>query len=179
MGCSSDEGASGSNEDVGPVQSATARAQHKPTFEEGSVHSGTLGYSAELSEEWAIQPTIELPEGQQDTYVASGGDGKLPASITVRCFRAEDEAARVQTALAETRRAFKDVTPGPSRRVQGVEAISVRYTAGQPPLEVEREDVVFATDRCAWFISFVNSPGQRNDRIDEFDRFLATFDANP
>jgi hypothetical protein len=53
------------------------------------------------------------------------------------------------------------------------------YTAGQPPANVEREDVVFADGRCAWTISLINAPGAREDRLDEFVQFLATFQANP
>lgn len=176
-GCSDDDG-EGSSNDPGPSQTSTARAENAPDYDNGSVRSGALGYTAELPVEWSIQPTLELPNGRQDTYIAPASPPQLPTTITVRCFRADDEVAGAQAALTETSRAYPDVTPGTARSVDGREAASARYTAGQPPLNVEREDVVFADDRCVWTVSYVNAPGAREGYIEDFERFLSTFEAS-
>jgi hypothetical protein len=165
--------------DGGVSLTATARAANAPEFEGGTVRSGALGYSAELPQEWSIQPTVDLPNGQQDTFIAPPSPPALPTTITVRCLRADNEVAAVQAALTETSRAFADVTPGAARSVDGQEAASARYTAGQPPLNVEREDVVFANGRCVWTISYVNAPGARDGYLNDFERFLSTFTATP
>jgi hypothetical protein len=176
-GCDGDDGGNGAANGAGPLQTVTARASNAPKLQEGIVRSGSLGYSAELPGSWNILPTGELPQGLQDTFVALQDTGQLAATIQVRCFNAEDEVAGAQAALTETNRAFPDATPGPARTVDGHAAVSVHYTAGTEPTNVEREDIVFASDRCVWTISLVNAPGARADHLGEFETFLSTFRA--
>jgi hypothetical protein len=165
----------------GPSLTQTAAGQTSPEFRDGSVFSGAIGYSAKLSSEWSAFPTASLADGQQDTFSTQVAGATLPASIQVRCFRAIDEGARIQAILTETSRAHPESTATPTRSVtvDGHEAVSVVYLAGTPPLEVEREDVVFASERCAWTISLVSPPGLRDALLAEFEEFLSTFRAEP
>jgi hypothetical protein len=178
-GCnSSNEDNEHSDSDALLSQTQTALAQRKPEFRNGAVFSGALGYSAELPADWIILPTVAISDGDQDTFSAPAGEG-LPSTIQVRCFRAADEEASIQSAIDQTRRAFHNVIDGPSRVVDGHDTVSLRYMAGTPPLEVEREDVRFAAGGCAWSISYITPPGEREIHLDSFDRFLGSFHANP
>jgi hypothetical protein len=172
-GCGDDDGGGASN-DPGPSQSATARAQNVPDRENGTVRSGSLGYSAEIPEDWNVLPTTELPQALQDQYV-SPDSGQFPATIRVRCLKGAE--ATVETVLSETTRAHTDATPGPQRTVGGQEITSLRYRAGTPPIQTEHEDVVFSSSQCVWVISFVTAPDKREERIGVFERFLNTFNA--
>jgi hypothetical protein len=167
---------SGSSNDPRPSQSGTARAANAPEYDNGSVRSGSLGYSAELPEDWIILPTSVLPRGLQDQYIAPT-TGELPATIRVRCLN--DTEASTEAALTETTRAHPDATPGPGRVVDGHDAASLRYTAGAAPAETEQEEVVFSNARCTWTISLVTAPGRRDEHLNEFERFLSTFESTP
>jgi hypothetical protein len=175
--CSSD--GDDDQNDLDPLATVTARAANAPRFENGVVSSGSVGYTAELAGEWNVLPTTELPQGLQDTLISKSDSGQLASTIQVRCFTAEDEVAGAQASLTETSRAHPDATPGPARTVDGHDAVSVQYVAGAEPANVEREDVVFPTDRCVWTISLVNGPGARERHLDDFEHFLSTFKATP
>jgi hypothetical protein len=162
-------------DDNSGLGTTTALAANAPQLEGGTVRSGTLGYSAALSKDWTILPTATLPEGLQDTFTAPAGES-LPATIQVRCITANPEAG-VEAALTQTSRAYPDATPGPARTIDGQPAGAVQYTAGQPPVSVQREDVLFASGRCAWTISYVTAAGDRDSHLADFERFLSTFAA--
>jgi hypothetical protein len=173
---SSDEDPIPSDTD-GLVQTQTVLAQTKPDLRDGRVFSGALGYSAELPGGWGISATVGIANGNQDTFFAVGTD-EFPPTIQVRCVRVTDKSEAVRAAVTETGRAYRNVTLGVPRLVDGQDAISVRFLAGQAPLEVEREDVRFADEACAWSISYITLPGRREDKLSVFERFLNTFNAN-
>lgn len=173
IACGGDDNEGGAPNDPGTSQTATVRAGNAPESEGGTVRSGSLGYSADLPEDWTVLPSAELPQGLQDQFISPDSE-QFPATIQVRCLR---DASAGATTLTETARVHPEATPGTSRTVNGQAAISVRYTAGAAPTEIEREDVVFSTDRCAWVISFLNAPGKREERAAEFEQFLNSFDA--
>jgi hypothetical protein len=163
--------------DPGAMQSATARAGQHAEFQDGTVRSGALGYSAELSDDWSILPTAVLPNGQQDTFTAEGET--FPPTIQVRCLAPQAGTDAAASALTETARAHPEATPGGPRTIDGIAAQSLIYTAGQPPVEVVREDVIFSTPRCLWSVSLVTAPGQRDERLAEFEQFVSTFKPTP
>jgi hypothetical protein len=162
-------------DDNSGLGTATALAANAPQLEGGTVRSGTLGYSAALPEDWSILPTATLPQGLQDTFTAPAGES-LPATIQVRCVSGDPQAG-VEAALTQTSRAYPNATPGPVRTVNGQPVGAVQYTAGQAPVNVEREDVVFASGRCAWTISYVTAAGDRDSHLADFERFVSTFAA--
>jgi hypothetical protein len=157
------------------LQTATARSSIRPTIIDGIVNSSGLGYTSELSADWAPQPTDDVAGGKQDTFTLPG-EGQVSA-IQVRCLG--NLAGGVEALLTTTNAAFASVTPGPARTVDGHEAVTLQYLAGRPPAQVSREDVFFETPRCAWTISLVTPVDQKEAHAAVFEQFVEAFRPAP
>lgn len=149
-----------------------------------TITSPTKGYSASFPDGWKFHANlVQTADASIDAIFEPLAPGaNVQASISANCIverggQSEDERVAFQKTNTLRQGLNKDITVS-QMKFAGMDATVLSYrfvsqTAGTP--ELDKQDILFASPKCAWIVTTTAPAGQRDKYQANFAIFLNSF----
>lgn len=155
-----------------------------PQVTGNAIVSPTKGYSASFPDGWKFHANlVQTADASVDAIFEPLTPGaNVQANISANCIveragQSEEERVSFQKTNTLRQGLNKDIQVS-QMKFAGMDATVLSYrfvsqTAGTP--ELDKQDILFASPKCAWIVTTTAPAGQRPKYQADFDIFLNTF----
>jgi hypothetical protein len=164
----------------GPTQIGRSTPFPSPQVTGNSIVSA-IGYTATFPEGWTVRPNFLQPrDAVVDAFFEPVENAAVQANISVECVLdvSASPEENLQAEVENAKRLNANVQES-TTQVNGQQATVLSYIQEQQSQpgtpKLDKQDILFSTDKCHWTITSVIGEGQRGTYQPAFDAFVASF----